>query len=137
MAADPRVDAYVAKAAPFARPILRRIRAAVHAACPEAEETLKWSMPFFTVGGRNLCFMAAFRTHAAFGFWRGLNRAVLGPAARPGEAMGSLGRIESLADLPADAKLRGWVKKAAALSAASARTRKTAPATPARPRRKR
>lgn len=115
---DPRVDAYIAKAAPFARPILRKLRAGVRAGCPEAEEAMKWGMPFFVLYGRNLCFMAAFRAHAGFGFWRGLNRAVLGAAARPGEGMGSLGRIESVADLPSDLTLEAWVRKAAALSRA-------------------
>ena len=115
MKKDPRVDAYVAKAAPFARPILRKLRAAVHAAGPGAEETVKWGMPFFTVDGRILCYMAAFKAHVGFGFWRGLNKAVLGASARPGEGMGALGRIESLSDLPSDAKLRGWVRNAAKL----------------------
>ena len=114
MKKDQRVDAYVARAAPFARPILRKLRSAVHAACPEGEETVKWGMPFFTVDGKILCFMAAFKAHAGFGFWRGVNRAVLGASAKPGEGMGSLGRITSLADLPSDAILRGWIRKAAA-----------------------
>jgi hypothetical protein len=117
---DPRVDAYLAKAAPFARPILRRLRAAVHAACPEGEETVKWGMPFFTVDGGILCYMAAFKAHAGFGFWRGLNRAVLGASAKAGEGMGTLGRIERLSDLPSDAKLRGWVRKAVKLQAEKA-----------------
>ena len=116
MKKDPRVDAYVAKAAPFARPILRKLRSAVHAACPDGEETVKWGMPFFVVDGRILCYMAAFKAHAGFGFWRGLNKAVLGASAKPGEGMGTLGRIESLADLPSDAKLRGWIRKAAKLN---------------------
>jgi hypothetical protein len=116
MKKDPRVDAYIAKAAPFARPILRKLRAAVHAGCPEGVETVKWGMPFFTVDGRNLCFMAAFKAHAGFGFWRE-DRAVLGAAARPGEGMGALGRLESPSDLPSDAKLRGWVRKAVKLQA--------------------
>lgn len=117
MKKDARVDAYVAKSAPFARPILRKLRTAVHAACPEGEETVKWGMPFFVVDGRILCYMAAFKGHAGFGFWRGLNRAVLGASAKPGEGMGALGRIESLGDLPSDAKLRGWIRKAARLNA--------------------
>jgi hypothetical protein len=116
MKKDPRIDAYVAKSAPFARPILRKLRAAVRAACPEGEETVKWGMPFFVVDGKILCYMAAFKAHAGFGFWRGLNRAVLGASAKPGEGMGTLGRIESLADLPSDARLRGWIRKAAKLN---------------------
>ena len=37
MSTDPRIDAYIAKAAPFAQPILSRVRARVHAAAPQAE----------------------------------------------------------------------------------------------------
>jgi hypothetical protein len=118
MKKDPRVDAYVAKAAPFARPILRKLRAAVHTACPGAEETIKWGMPFFTADGKILCYMAAFRAHAAFGFWRGAKTAAFGKSpAKAGEAMGQLGRITSLADLPAAATLRGWIRKSAKFNA--------------------
>ena len=116
MKKDPRVDAYVSKSAPFARPILRKLRSSVHAACPEGEETVKWGMPFFVVDGRILCYMAAFKAHAGFGFWRGLNKAVLGASAKPGQGMGTLGRIESLAALPSDPKLRAWIRKAAKLN---------------------
>ncbi len=120
MKRDPRIDAYILKAAPFARPILRKLRASVHAACPQAEETVKWRMPFFVIDGKILCHMAAFTAHASFGFWRGRTQAI--PAAarvrKEDEGMGQLGRLTSLADLPSDAKLRSWIKKAAALGAA-------------------
>lgn len=118
---DPRVDAYIAKSAPFALPILKRLRAAVHEACPEAEETIKWGMPFFLTDGRILCYMAAFKAHAGFGFWRRGKTAVLGEApAKGGEAMGQLGRIASLDSLPPDPKLRRWIRKAAQLNASTA-----------------
>jgi uncharacterized protein YdhG (YjbR/CyaY superfamily) len=45
---DPRVDAYIAKSAEFSRPLLEHLRATGHAACPEAEEGIKWGMPFFS-----------------------------------------------------------------------------------------
>ena len=67
---DPRVDAYISKAAPFARPILTRIRDIVHASCPDVEEAIKWRFPHFMYKGM-LCSMAAFKQHAAFGFWKG------------------------------------------------------------------
>ena len=75
---DPRVDAYLEKAAGFARPILRHLRKLVHEACPEAEETLKWGMPTFTYRGKILCGMAAFKQHCTFGFWHQGMVAVLG-----------------------------------------------------------
>jgi hypothetical protein len=66
---DPRVDEYIAKAADFARPILREIRARVHEACPACEETMKWSTPAFDYKGA-LCGMGAFKAHCLFGFWK-------------------------------------------------------------------
>ena len=48
---DPRVDAYIAQAQPFARPILRHLRKVVHAGCPDVVETMKWRMPHFDYKG--------------------------------------------------------------------------------------
>jgi len=112
-ARNPRVDAYIAKAAPFARPILAHLRAVVHAAAPQAEEEIKWGMPFFTYRGKLLCNFAAFKSHAAFGFYRGA--LVLGRAAQGGSA-GSFGRITDVRDLPPQRVLAGFVKKAMALA---------------------
>jgi hypothetical protein len=111
---DKRVDAYIAKAAPFARPILEHVRAVVHEACPDAGETIKWGMPTFTYGDGILCGMAAFKAHASFGFWK--HALVVGE----GEAqsgMGSFGRLETVRDLPPKKQLLAYVKKAAVLNA--------------------
>lgn len=64
---DPRVDAYIAKARPFAQPVMEHLRELVHRACPEVEETMKWSMPFFVYRGQILVNMAAFQQHCSFG----------------------------------------------------------------------
>lgn len=114
---DPRIDAYIAQAAPFAKPILMHLRKLVHAACPEVEETLKWRNPSFSYKGL-LCGMAAFKEHCAFGFWK--HALVVGEDGDR-EAMGSFGRITSLDDLPADKAIIGYVKKAAALNDAGVR----------------
>ncbi len=106
---DPRIDAYIARAAPFAQPLLERLRSGVHQGCPEVEETIKWSMPFFTVKGRMLAHMAAFKQHCAFGFWQG--REVAGQG-RDGEAMGQFGRITALADLPPPREMKALVQAA-------------------------
>ncbi|MBP6506255.1 MAG: YdeI/OmpD-associated family protein [Opitutaceae bacterium] len=117
---SPAVDAYIAKAAEFARPLLRHLRAQVHATCPEVEERLKWSMPFFLWQG-NLCHMAAFKAHCAFGFWhKDMAKALGRSGTRSDEAMGAFGRIEKLADLPTDAELRRLVKAAMKLNASGA-----------------
>lgn len=95
---DPRIDDYVAKAAGFARPLLAHLRAAVHAGCPDVEETIKWSHPHFLYRGRILCRMAAFKQHAAFGFSLGTPNP--GDEDKRGQAMGQFGRIGKVADLP-------------------------------------
>jgi hypothetical protein len=120
---DARVDAYIGKSAEFARPILKHLRKVVHAACPDAEETIKWSMPFFMHRGM-LCMMAAFKAHCSFGIVKG--KLVLGEGERDG--MGHIGKIASLKDLPADKVLAGYIKKAATLNDAGVKLPKSAPA---------
>lgn len=112
-AKDKRIDAYIAKSADFAQPILRHIRKLVHTACPNVEETMKWSFPHFDYKGM-LCSMAAFKQHAVFGFWK--EKILLGTNPGSKGAMGSFGRITSLADLPADTVFTGLLRKAAKLN---------------------
>jgi len=113
---DPRIDAYIAKAPAFAKPILKHLRKVVHAGCPDVEETIKWSMPHFDHKGI-LAGMAAFKQHCAFGFWKGSLVIDDGRAAEK-TGIGSFGCIKSLADLPNEKTLVGYVKKAAALNEA-------------------
>ena len=112
---DPRFDAYIAAAPPFAQPILSHLREVVHAACPEVREEMKWSSPHFTWRGM-LAHMAAFKQHCAFGFWKGA--LVIGEDERAGDAMGQFGRITSLDDLPPDEVLAGYVRRAMELNEA-------------------
>jgi uncharacterized protein YdeI (YjbR/CyaY-like superfamily) len=115
MIEDPRISAYIDRAAPFAQPILTRLRAAVRAACPNVEETIKWSMPNFGYHGRILCNMAAFKQHATFGFWQGSRITGDGPGSDEKSAMGQFGRLTSIADLPGDDVLSDMILKAMAL----------------------
>ena len=111
---DKRVDAYIAKSADFAKPILTHLRAVVHEGCPEVEETIKWGMPSFTYHGI-LCGMAAFKAHCAFGFWRGT--LIVGKdAAKTQEAMGQFGCLETVKDLPSKRVLLGYIKEAMRLN---------------------
>ncbi|MDB4899607.1 MAG: hypothetical protein JWN53_1415 [Gemmatimonadetes bacterium] len=113
---DPRVDAYIAKSADFAKPILTHLRDVVHAACPECEETLKWSSPAFMYHGM-LCGFAAFKEHVAFNFWKGRLIPGLAPNSNNGgEAMGHFGRITSVKDLPSRKVLTGYIKEAMRLN---------------------
>ena len=114
MKTDPRVDDYIARQADFARPILAQLREAVHAACPDCAETLKWGMPTFMYEGGILASMAAFKAHATFGFWRG--SLVVGDTAEQKGAMGQFGRLESVEDLPPRDVLEALVRKAMALA---------------------
>jgi hypothetical protein len=107
---DPRVDAYIEKSAPFARPILKRLRKLVHQGCPGVAEEIKWGMPHFNYGGI-FCGMAAFQAHCTFSFW---NRAM--NLARSEEAMGQFGCITALSDLPGDAVILGYVRQAKKLA---------------------
>ena len=110
---DPRVDAYIAKAGDFAKPILTRLRDAVHASCPDVEEDMKWRFPHFMYKGM-LCSMASFKEHAAFGFWKGA--LVVGSESKNAEAMGHLGRLKAVSDLPTKTVLAGYIRKAVALN---------------------
>jgi uncharacterized protein YdeI (YjbR/CyaY-like superfamily) len=112
---DPRIDEYIANSADFARPILSHLRQVVHDACPEVEETIKWSMPFFLYHGM-LCNMASFKAHCAFGFWKG-DLLVAQEDDKGREAMGQFGRLTSVKDLPAKKALAGYINKAMALNA--------------------
>lgn len=105
MHTDPRVDAYIANVAEFARPILEHVRVLAHKALPDLEETLKWGVPHFTVGGKNAVGMAAFKAHAAV---------IVHGEDAAGEGMGNLGKIASRDELPADEELIGRFKAAGA-----------------------
>lgn len=119
MSRDPRIDAYIAKSAPFAQPILDHVRAVVHRASPDIDEAIKWSMPFFDYHGAPLANMAAFKAHAAFGFWR---RDGAGPEKESEGAMGQFGKLTSIADLPDDKTLIAMIHQAMALIDAGAKT---------------
>lgn len=114
---DKRVDAYIAKAPDYARPILTHLRAVVHEGCPDCEETLKWGMPAFMHHGI-LCQMAAFKGHAIFGFWKG--SLITDPKGKPiNLGMGKdLGKLTSLDELPSKKALIGYVKQAMKLNEA-------------------
>lgn len=107
---DARVDAYIARSAPFARPILKRLRKLVHQGCPPVVEEIKWGMPHFNHKGM-FCGMAAFKEHCTFGFW---NRALEIDASR--EAMGQFGCIGTVSDLPSDRRILALVREARRLA---------------------
>lgn len=116
---DPRVDEYIAKSADFAKPILNHLRGLVHQACPDVTETIKWSFPNFDYKGSILCSMASFKQHCAFNFWRASLLSDSNKILEVGNeknAMGSLGQIKSLAELPADEVMIKYLKESMTLT---------------------
>ncbi|HUR20829.1 MAG TPA: YdeI/OmpD-associated family protein [Vicinamibacterales bacterium] len=129
---DPRVDAYIDNAAQFAKPILIRLRRAIHKGCPEVTETLKWSVPTFEHHGI-LAGMAAFKAHCLFNVWKApLVKAQLPKTAA--DALERIGRLESVNELPSDAVLLQIIRKAAAINQAGLKMPRVAkaPKPPAR-----
>jgi uncharacterized protein YdeI (YjbR/CyaY-like superfamily) len=118
---DPRVDAYIAKAQPFAQSILEHVRARVHAVLPEVEETVNWSMPAYTAGGKIVLITAAFKAHTALNFWRGQE---LNSSHDTVGAMGQFGKIKSIDELPSDAELDRLIREAAELAKSAPAPRK-------------
>jgi uncharacterized protein YdeI (YjbR/CyaY-like superfamily) len=113
---NPAVDAYIAKSAEFARPILARVRAAMHQACPRIEETIKWGVPHFEYRGV-VGSMAAFKQHASFGFWK--QKLMQDPAGifpKPGDSSMGGRRFRSVDEMPAQSVLVRYVKAAVALN---------------------
>src|SRR5258706_4281090 len=112
---DPRVDAYIAKSAAFAKPILKHLRRVVHRGCPGVTETLKWGVPAYEFEGI-LCMTAAFKAHCGLVFWKsGMLEKNTGTPAH-------VRRITSLKDLPPERALVGLVKEAVRLNAEGLKT---------------
>ena len=128
MSHEPRIDAYIAKAQPFARPILEKIRERAHLAVPEVEEAMKWGAPAYLLDGKILLITAAFKQHAALNFWRGQELRGEQPSE---DAMGQFGKLTSVDDLPGD--LDQLIAKAAELSRSAPAPRKAKHAPKAAP----
>jgi uncharacterized protein YdeI (YjbR/CyaY-like superfamily) len=126
---NPAVDAYIAKSAVFARPILRHVRTLMHKGCPGIEESIKWGVPAFEREGI-VAMMAVFKKHVAFGFWsERLIREKLGAEAErlfPKDAKLGMGgrRYLARAELPADAVILRGVRVAVALNEAGERPKR-------------
>ena len=135
---DPRIDAYIENAQPFAKPILKKLRVLIHKACPDVTETIKWGMPSFEYKGP-MVGVASFKQHCSLGFWKTKllkdpNGYLQERSAQGGEAMGNLGRITSTKDLPPDKELIAFIQQAVKLNEdgvkvhkASAKVRKEIP----------
>lgn len=129
---DKRIDAYINASAEFAKPILIHFRELVHKTCPQVEETMKWNFPHFGYMGDMMASMASFKQHCSISFWKAAlmkDAERLIGMAKTETAMGHLGRITTLKDLPKDSMLKGYIKDAMRLNEAGVklpRTSKTA-----------
>ena len=114
---DSRVDEYIDKAQPFAKPILKHLRKVIHSSSPEIEETIKWGSPHFGFKGM-VCFMAGFKAHCTFGFWKGaLLKDTKNVMKELGEgAMGHFGKITNVKDLPNNKIMFDLIKQAIKLN---------------------
>jgi uncharacterized protein YdeI (YjbR/CyaY-like superfamily) len=117
---DPRIDAYIARSADFARPILLRIRKLVHAACPKVTETIKWGVPFYEHKAILLA-TPAFKRHCALIFWKG--KLIFDK----GDQQKKLRRLTSLADLPGHKVLIDYIKRAIELNETRVKTPRRKP----------
>ena len=112
---DKRIDAYIAKAQPFAQPVMKKLRELVHKACLDVTETIKWGMPSFEYKGPMFGF-AGFKQHCAAMFWKSKllndpNGHLKERANKGGEAMGNMGRMTSIKDLPPDKSIIDFIKQ--------------------------
>jgi len=121
---DARVDAYIAKAPDYAKPILEYLRATVHEVVPDVTEGIKWQSPHFDYKGM-FCGMSAFKKYCVFGFWK--SPLVLGDEFKSERPTDQLGRIARLADLPPKKQLVGYLKKAKELNDTAAKVERKPP----------
>ncbi len=127
---DKRIDAYIKKSAPFAQPILIKLRANVHKYCPEVTETLKWNFPHFIYHDNILCSMASFKQHCAFTFWLAeqmQNKHEVLQVGKSRDAMGHLGKLTSVKDLPTDKIFGSYIKDAMSLIDSGVKLKKKSP----------
>lgn len=127
---DNRIDTYIIKSADFAIPVMTHLRSIVHDACPEVRETMKWSFPHFEYRDSILCSMASFKQHCAFTIWLASQMKDPHGILTTGTgrlAMGNLGRITCLEDLPPDDILKGYLREAMILIEKGVRLAKKEP----------
>jgi uncharacterized protein YdeI (YjbR/CyaY-like superfamily) len=115
---DPKVDAYIAGAAEFARPILTHLRKVMHGACPELVEAIKWGIPHFDYRGEMMCIVASGARHCSFTFYKQEIMSDVRLRENPGmpAAKRFMGRLTSVAELPPDDLLVAFIQEAMELN---------------------
>lgn len=59
------INEYIAGFPKETQKVLKQIRATIKKAAPEAEETISYAIPTFTVNGRYLIYFAGFKNHVS------------------------------------------------------------------------
>ena len=106
-------DAYMARSAPFAQPILKKLRTLFHRACPQIEETIKWGHPHFEYKGV-VAGVAAFKAHVSFGFWK--EKLLSDPHGLFAGESSKWARLTDVAELPSDEVLLAYIREAVELN---------------------
>ena len=113
-----QIDGYFKKQKSPMREVLVELRKIVESEVPEAQSSIKWGNPFFTLNGKMMVAMSSHSSH--------VNLILAGPPsafADPHHRLtgaGKTGRhlkLASLAELPRT-EVRGWVKTAAKIARA-------------------
>lgn len=127
---EPRIDAYIENAQPFAKPIMIHLREIIHETCPDVEESWKWSFPHFMYKGKILCAFTAFKQHCGFGFWLEKEMKTITELTKDAESTGmfTLGKLKCIEDLPSKAQLKASIREAMELTNMGVTLKKTAPA---------
>ena len=110
------IDSFFQKQPPHLRVILEELRRMVEETAPDAESSLKWGMPWFTVNGKMICSLGGHRAH--------VNLVLVGPADAFDDPQGLLSgtsangrhlKFTSLEALPRLA-VRKWLRAAVKLA---------------------
>lgn len=110
------IDGFFAKQPAHLRPILEELRKMVEKAAPDADSSLKWGMPFFSVGGAMMCALGGHKSH--------VNLILSGPPGAFADPEGRLSgsaktgrhlKLTALDELPRNA-VRGWLRTAAGIA---------------------
>ena len=107
------VDAFFARQPPQLRAVLDELRGLIEVAAPDADSSIKWGMPFYTLNGTMMCALGAHRAH--------VNLVLPGPPGTYSDPEGRLSgegktgrhlKLAALADLPRES-VRRWLRTAA------------------------
>jgi hypothetical protein len=112
------IDGFFAKQPPALRPVTLALRALIEEVAPDATASIKWGMPFFSIGTGMMCAIGAHKAHVNL-ILSGPPDAFDDPEQRL-EGEGKTGKhlkVTTVDELPRDA-IRGWLRTARELAIA-------------------